>query len=266
MQKKSLLTKNQEAMATAPKATGAEEMALAPILSPNGALATLMGEQPLVADVVETASAPPYLTGWWGTGEQKPIPGVAKGDLVLSYQGEQVRFNPPVRGFVCCGRQHWVERIPASQKVVRASLQQQARGAPMSEEIEALLLIFAPGGELVPVTWRAKKGVCRGLVTCLKELQYAATPEWVAQSEAHKIAGKIATPWMRFTVQIDYYHKDGGTGNQYPVTSATTQPIDPDTFGKLRDFLASTDNQALLAEVYATHVAKLKEVDEKLAG
>src|SRR5262245_15373300 len=270
MQKKSLLSKQQEASATAvpPQTTKTknDEMTLVPVAGANNALATLMGEKPLVAGVVETASTPHYLYGWWGTGDQKPIAGVGKGDLVLSDDGEHAKINPPIVGFICTGRQQWVERIPATQKIVRASLQQQPRGGTMSEEIEAMLLIFAPDGHLVPVTWRGKKGVCRGLVTCLKELQAAATPEWVAQSEAHRIVGQITTPWMRFSIRIDYHLRDGGNGNQFPITSASTQPIDVNTFSKLRDFLASSDNQTLLAEVYAAHELKLKEVDEKLAG
>src|SRR5262249_48870381 len=146
VQKKSLLTKNQEATATAvaPKETKTEERTLAPIAGGNNGLARLMGDTPLVGDVVETTSTPPYLYGWWGTGDQQPIAGVGKGDLVLACDGEHVKINPPIVGFVCAGRQQWVERIPATQKIIRASLQQQPRGSAMSEEIEAMFLIVAP--------------------------------------------------------------------------------------------------------------------------
>jgi hypothetical protein len=130
-----------------------------------------------------------------------------------------------------------------------------------------MLLVLSPKGGLVPVTWRTRKGACRGLVACMQELLSAATPEWPQQSEGHRVAAQLPSPWMRFVVEIDHYlEKPRRTGgNDYPVTSATHRPIDPDMFGLLKGFLKEEGNQKLLAEVYAAHESKLKEVDEKLA-
>jgi hypothetical protein len=270
MQKKSLLSKAQEAAATATKpATGQNnEMALVPLGSGDTALARLMGDRPLVTSVVESAGGTPYLYSWWGTGSQQAIPGVKKGDLVLADSGESVKLDSPIKGFLCTARQQWCERVPATGQLVRASLEKQPKGSKLEEEVEALLLIISPAGELVPVTWRTRKGACRGLVTCMRELLAAATPEWPEQSEAHKLAARLPSPWMRFVVNIDHrleQPKQQGS-NPYPVTSAVCAPIDPDAFNQLKSFLADEENKKLLAEVYAAHEAKLKEVDVKLSA
>jgi hypothetical protein len=269
MQKKSLLTKAQETAATATVAPPAQttEMALAPVATGEGALSRLMGDRPLVDRVVETnGSSTPYLYAWWGTGNQQPISGVKKGDLVLVTPTGQARLEPPVRGFLCTAQQHWCERVPATSQVVRASLEMQAKGSKLEEEVEALLLIRTPAGVLLPLTWRTRKGACRGLVSCMQEQLAAATPEWVQQSEGHKVAAQLPAPWMRFVVEIDHRLEQPRQqgGNPYPVTSAVCRPIDPDMYNLLNTFLADNANQALLAEVFATYEGKLKEVDAKL--
>lgn len=271
MQKKSLLTKAQEASTAALKPSPVQpgEMALAPLGSGDVALAKLMGAQALVQGVVESAgSSTPYVYSWWGTGSQQPIGGVKKGDLVLAAFGEQAKLEPPVKGFICTARQQWCERVAATGQLVRASLEKQPKGTKLEEEIEALLLIVSPAGSLVPVTWRTRKGACRGLVTCMQELLAAATAEWLEQSESHRLTAKLPSPWMRFTVEIDHRLEQPNRpgGNPYPVTSAACYPINPDMFTMLKTFLSDEANQKLLAEVYGTHEAKLQEVDEKLSA
>jgi hypothetical protein len=270
MQKKSLLSKAQEAAATAskPAASPIEVAALVPLATGDADLAKLMGDRPLVGPVVESAGGTPYIYGWWGTGNQRLIPGIKKGDLVLAADNEHIKLEPPIKGFLLAARQQRCERVPATGQLVRASLEKQATSSKLDEEIEALLLIVAPAGELVPVTWRTRKGACRGLVACMKELLGAGTPEWAQQDEAHKVAARLSQPWARFTVEIDHrleQPKQQG-GNPYPVTSAVCRPIDPDSFSLLKSFLADEDNKKLLKEVYAAHQAKLKEVDEKLSA
>jgi hypothetical protein len=269
MKMKSLLSKSQETAATAtvPPAAQTTEMTLTPVAPGNTTLGKLLSDRPLVDRVIETnGNSTPYLHAWWGTGNQQPIPGVKKGDLVLVTPTDQTRLEPPVKGFLCMARQYWCSRVPATGQVVRASLEMQPRGSNLDEEVEALLLVLSPAGVLLPVTWRTRKGACRGLVSCMQEQLAAATPEWVQQSEGHKVAAQLPSPWMRFVVEIDHRLEQPrrGGGNPYPVTSAVCRPIDPDSFSLLKTFLADDANQALLAEVFATHEAKLKEVDAKL--
>jgi hypothetical protein len=269
MQKKSLLSKAQEAAPAAMKPAPVEpgEMVLASPASGDVALAKLMGDRPLVAGVIESAgSGTPYMYSWWDTGSQQPIGGVKKGDMVLAAFGEQTKLELPIKGFLCTARQQWCERVPATGQVASASLEKQANGSKLEEEVEALLLIVSREGSLIPVTWRTRKGACRGLVTCMQELLAAATPEWLQQSEAHRLTARLCSPWMRFTVEIDHrLEQPSRPGrNPYPVTSAVCRPIDVDMFTTLKTFLFEEANQKLLAEVYATHQAKLQEVDDKL--
>src|SRR5262245_1719446 len=129
MQKKSLLGKAQEGAATAvtSPSTGAAEMALAPVSKADAALSDLLSDRALVASVVESsAGGTPYIFSWWGAGNQQPLSGVKKGDLVLATADGQVKLEPPVKGFLCTARQQWCQRVPATGQLVQASLEKQA--------------------------------------------------------------------------------------------------------------------------------------------
>jgi hypothetical protein len=272
VQKKSLLAKAQETAGVAVPGAKASEMTLGVTATGNGGLDKLMGGGPPVAvPYVSAGDSPPYLFFYYGIGEgaeaaKKALPNVRKGDLVLVADGEYTILHSPVTVLFCTAHQHWAERVPATQQVVKASLEPQGRGSPLKEEIEALVLVLADDG-LIPATWRTKSAACRGPVLALRELAAAPTPEWVAQSEAHRITAKIQQPWARFVAQIDYrLEASRSSGNEYVATDAVCHPIDPDTFAKLRDFVNASENQQRLGEAYAEHTRKVNEVKEKLAA
>src|SRR5262245_14790342 len=182
-------------------------MALA--LPAAGAIDKLMGGGPPVAPpYISAGNATAYLFFYYGIGEgaeaaKKALPHLRKGDLVLVANGEYAILRSPATIFLCTAHQDWAERVPATQQVIKASLEPQGRGSAMKEELEALVLILS-GDELMPATWRTKGAACRGPVLALKELVAAATPEWLGQSEAHRITAKIPMPWARFVAEIDY--------------------------------------------------------------
>ncbi len=47
------------------------------------------------------------------------------------------------------------------------------------------------------------------------------------------------------------------------MTSAVCRPIDPDMFAMLKTFLDDAASLRLMTEAYASHQAKLREVDAK---
>jgi hypothetical protein len=270
MQKKSLLAKAEEAAAAEPQGSKATEMSLTVPAADNGALTKLMGVPPPSAPYVSAANVTPYLFFYYGIGEgaeaaKKAHPTLRKGDLVLFANGEYTILRSPVRMFVCTGGQHWAERVPATQQLVKASLEPQGRGSSLKEELEALVLVLA-GGKLVPATWRTKGAACRGPVRALQELVEARTSEWLAQSEAHKVTAKIPMPWARFVVDVDYHLETSRSGNEYIATDAHCPPIDPDMFAMLRDFLTVSENRVQLDEAFAEHERKLGEIKAKLAA
>jgi hypothetical protein len=270
MQKKSLLTKAQEAVVAEAPGAKAAEMTLAVAADGKEGLAKLMGGPPPAAPYVSAGSTTPYLSFYYGIGEgaeaaKKALPNVRKGDLVLVAGGEYTVRRSPVRLLLGTAQQHWAERVPATQQLVRAALEPQSRGSASKEEVEALVLVLAGEG-LVPATWRTKGGACRGLVRALQELVAASTQEWLDQSEAHRLTAKIPYPWARFVAEIDYRLETSRSGNEYVATDAVCRPIDPDTFATLRDVLADAEHSRLLAETYAEHERKLAEVRQKLAA
>jgi hypothetical protein len=269
MQKKSLVAKAQEAAAEVPGAR-TTEMTLAVPATGNGGIDKLMGGPPVAEPYVSAGNSTPYLFFYHGIGEgaeaaKKAMPNLRKGDLVLVADGEYTILHSPVIMLFCIAHQHWAERVPATQQVVKASLEPQGRGSSLKEEIEALVLVLS-GDTVVPATWRTKGAACRGPVLALKELVAAATPEWLAQSEAHKLTGKLQMPWARFVAEVDYHLETGRSGNEYVATGAVCRPIDPDTFAKLRDFLATDENKVLLGEAFTEHERKLSEIKGKLAA
>jgi hypothetical protein len=187
---------------------------------------------------------------------------VRKGDLVLMASGTYTILRSPATMWFCSAHHHWAERVSSTQQLVTVRLEQ-GRQAGLREEIEALLLVLTDDG-LVPATWRVKGAACRGVLQALQELARAATPEWLAQSEAHKVTAKLAMPWTRFVVEIDYHMETSRSGNEYVVTGALCRPINPDTFAKLRDFLAVSENQLRLGEAYGEHKRIVGEIKAKL--
>lgn len=192
-----------------------------------------------------------------------------KGDLVLANAGAHRKLNIPIRGFLCSAQRQLCERNPMSGQVIRASLDldSQSSGSTMVEEVEAMLLIQGPDGGLIPVTWRVRRGACRGLVNCMDELMAATTPAWAELSNAHRLAAKLPYPWTRFVVEIDHrlVQPKGLGSNPYPVTSAICRPIDADMHEELKRFLAEENNMQLLDAVVKAHDKKLLEVNAKLA-
>jgi hypothetical protein len=270
MQKKSLLTKAQEAVVAEAPGAKATEMTLAVAADSNGGLAKLMSGPPPAAPYVSAGGATPFLFFYYGIGEgaeaaKKALPNVRKGDLVLVSGGEYSILHSPVTLFLGRSHQHWAERVPATQQLVKATLEPQSRGSALKEEVEALVLVLAGDG-LVPATWRTKGAACRGLVRALQELVAASSPEWLEQSEAHRVTAKIAYPSARFVAEIDYHLETSRGGNEYVVTDASCRPVDPDRYATLRDFLADADRNRLLGETFAEHERKVAEVRQKVTA
>jgi hypothetical protein len=270
MQRKSLLTKAQEAAVAEAPGPGASEMNLGLATAGDGRLAKLMGGPPPAAPYVSAGSATPYLFFYYGIGEgaeaaKKSIPSLRKGDLVLVANGAYAVLRSPLTVFFCTAAQHWAERVPATQQILRASLEPQGRGSPLKEEVEALVLV-STGDGLVPATWRTKGAACRGPVRALQELVRASTAEWLAQSEGHTVTAQLPTPWSRFVAEFDYDLETGRNGQEYVKTGVVCRPVDPDAFARLRNFLGVAANQLRLGEAFAEHERKLDEVKAKLAA
>jgi hypothetical protein len=271
MQKKSLLTRSQESAARQVPTANPTDMTLAITFTGSGGLEKLMGGGlPVETPYQSAGGSTPYMFFYYAIGDgaeaaKKALPTVHKGDLVLVANGEYEVLHSPVTMFICTGHQHWAERVPATQQLIKATREPQGRGSSQREEIEALVLVRA-GDKLIPATWRTKAGACRGLVLALKELAAAATPEWLGQSEAHKLTAKLSMPWARFVADIDYGLETSRTNNEYVLTGAVCRPIDPNTFALLQNFLTNDDGMELLRETFAEHERKVTEVRAKLAS
>src|SRR5262245_47280526 len=133
MQKKSLLTRAQETTAAQVPGANATEMTLATLPAGNDAIAKLMrGDPPLAAPYVSASSSTPYLFFHYGIGEgaeaaKKALPHLRKGDLVLVSSGKYTTLRSPVTLFLITAHQHWAERSPATQQLVKACLTPQSR-------------------------------------------------------------------------------------------------------------------------------------------
>jgi len=271
MQKKSLLSQSQQAAAPKPPTPSATEMALPVVPTNNGAIDKLLsGGVPVAAPFESAGSSVPYLGFYYGIGAgadaiKRALPHVRKGDLILTAGGDYVHVPSPAKVFLFTAHQHWAERVPITQQLVRASLDPQGRESALREEIEALVVVLA-GDKLLPATWRAKGGACRGLVRALSELAKAQKPEWLDQSEAHKLTARVQMPWARFVAEIDYHLVTSRGGNDYVVTGASCRPIDPDNFYHFRELLINGGGTHLLDEAIAEHKLKLAEVTAKLAA
>jgi hypothetical protein len=268
MQKKSLLSTAQETAAAPGPEARAPELLLPVAATGDGGLDRLLGGcLPVAAPYESAGAAPPYLFFYYGIGDgaegaKKALPNVRKGDLVLVAHGEYSIVRPPVRLFLRTAHQHWAERLPTTQQLLKATLTPQGRGSPLREEVESLVLLQAGDG-LVPATWRTKGGACRGPVLALKELAAADKPEWLAQSEAHKLTAELEQPWVRFVAEIDYGLETSRGGNEYVVTGAVCQPVGPDALARLRDFLANPESLRLFGEALAEHERKVGEIMAK---
>jgi len=269
MQTKSLLSEYQQKMAAEMASTKTSEVTPTGVATGKIRIDNRMNASSTVAmPCVSPSNATPYLFLYYEIGggveaAKRSLPNVRTGNLVLKSSGNYTLLPSPAAMWFCTAHHHWAERIPATQKLVTVRLAPQDRASGLKEEVEALVLVPTHEG-LVPATWRAKGAACRGPLVALHELARPATPEWLAQSEAHKVTGKLQMPWTRFVAETDYRLETSRAGNEYVVTSARCQPINTDMFTKLRDFFAISENKLRLGEVYGEHKRIVDEVKAKL--
>lgn len=269
MQKRSLLSEYQMKIAAEMAAGEASEKPLANVATGNSGTNIPIGGGPFLQMPCGSESSVSFYLFFYyeiggGVGAvREALPNVRKGDLVLKAGSKYTILPSPVTMWLCSAYHYWAERVSSSQQLVSVRQETQDRESRLKEEIEALVLVLSDDG-LAPATWRTKGAACRGPREALQELARAGTPEWLAQSEAHKVTDKLPMPWTRFVVEIDYHLEMSRNGNEYVVTGALCRPINPETFTQLRDYLTDPKNQLQLGQVYDEHRRRLNEVKQRL--
>jgi hypothetical protein len=122
---------------------------------------------------------------------------VTEGDLFLVRNGDVRPLNPAKFGWLC-HRQFWVQSNPAGDMVATSFAE---LPFPYKESVEAVVLVYLDD-EVFPanVTFRTTK--CPAAHELARAMLNCQTPEWGANSLAHKESMAVNQPFGRFYGEV----------------------------------------------------------------